>query len=703
MNSRSQYSSFVFCRLAFRRQTLRTLLFTFLLTCFCHQVIAQQREPSAIEDLDAATAETMLGTYCAQCHGNGESEGDFELKDLMFESGNDSARQHWEAVGRAISDRDMPPEDAEQPTDVEREQILAWVKKAAAVPGKPPVVRRMNRVEYENTIRDLFEISRDAFANPDKILRIDEYFKPSSKKLPRYVFAVSHYAFPDRQRPELLEVSTPPPDLPAEHGFTNDVSSLQFSPLLAEKYIQLSREIVDSPTLRTVSGLWPMFVEPAGNATPEKLESAAASQLRKFLSRAFRRPASDEEVAEYLALFEREFDASGQYAAAMKSTIASILISPKFLFLYQNPEQDSWTESQRQSYFNASRLSYFLWASMPDEPLLEAAKRGEVYSAQQVRQQARRMMLDRRVKSLATDFGMQWLKVNRLPSSQPDPEKYVKFYGRKKQPIGIAMMIEQLLLFEAILVEDRSILDFVHADFAYMNRDLLMWYGYRPGEYLGFEPPHASPEDFFRIQFPQNHSRGGAITSGATLVLTSTSLRTSPVFRGVWIAETIFNKPPPPPPVNVPALEKIESGDSAKPLNVREKLAIHRDNPACNSCHAKIDPLGFGLEQFDPVGKIRRTYDNGERVESAGEIDGHKYQHAVGMKKLILAKKHLFVRAFVKHLLRYAVNRELTLADDEDIDHITESVLQGDCRFHSVVDHIISSKTFQADGSSSKK
>ena len=245
----------------------------------------------------------MLGTYCAQCHGNGESEGDFELKDLMFESGNDSARQHWEAVGRAISDRDMPPEDAEQPTDVEREQILAWVKKAAAVPGKPPVVRRMNRVEYENTIRDLFEISRDAFANPDKILRIDEYFKPSSKKLPRYVFAVSHYAFPDRQRPELLEVSTPPLDLPAEHGFTNDVSSLQFSPLLAEKYIQLSREIVDSPTLRTVSGLWPMFVEPAGNATPEKLESAAASQLRKFLSRAFRRPASDEEVAEYLALF----------------------------------------------------------------------------------------------------------------------------------------------------------------------------------------------------------------------------------------------------------------------------------------------------------------------------------------------------------------------------------------------------------------
>ena len=671
------------------------LLFTFVLHLFCQRSFAQQPVLSANKDLDTASVETMLKTYCSQCHGDRESEGGFELKNLVFDSSADSAKQHWEAVGRVIADREMPPEEVPQPTEDEREQILAWIKKSAVASKEYPVVRRMNRVEYENTIRDLFELSRDAFANPDKILRIDEYFEPSSKKLPRYVFAVSHYAFPDRQRPELLEVSNPPSDLPAEHGFTNDVSSLQFSPLLAEKYIQLSREVVNSPTLRTVSAAWSMFVKPAGSDTPEKLTSAVEARLRKFLSRAFRRPASDEEVAQYLALFKREFEASGQYAAAMKSTIASILISPNFLFLYQKPEQDSYTEAQRQSYLNASRLSYFLWATMPDERLLEAARRGEIHSAKQVQQQARRMMLDKRIKSLATDFGMQWLKVNRLSSSQPDPQKYLAFYGRKKQPIGIAMMIEQLLLFEAILVENRSILDFVHADFAYMNRDLLLWYGYLPEEYIGFDPPNASAEDFFRIQFPESHPRGGAIASGATLVLTSTSVRTSPVFRGAWIAETIFNRPPPPPPADVPALEKIKPDDSGKPINVREKLAIHRDNPACNSCHSKIDPLGFGLEQFDPVGRLRKTYDNGDRIDSSGEVEGFEYQHVVGMKKLIIAHKHLFVRAFVKHLLRYAVSRELTLADDEDIDQITKLVLQGDCRFHSVVDRVVGSETFR--------
>lgn len=678
-------------------------MLTFLLTIVCQQALAQQPAATATDDQSADAAKSMLKTYCAQCHGGGQAQGDFELKELTFESFDDSARQHWEQVGQAIADRDMPPEEEPQPSEVEREQILDWIKKSAAVPEKHQVVRRMNRVEYENTIRDLFDISRDAFANPNKILRIDEYFKPSSKNLPRYVFAVSHYAFPDRQRPELLEVSTPPLDLPAEHGFTNDVTALQFPPMLAEKYVQLSKEIVASPTLRSVSGVWPLFVKPAGTNSAEELKAAARLRLRVFLSRAFRRPASEKEVAQYLALFEREFESSGQFTAAMKSTIAALLISPNFLFLHQSPDQESLTETQRQSYLNASRLSYFLWASMPDDLLLEAARRGELHSPQQLQQHARRMMLDKRVKSLATDFGMQWLKVNRLSSSQPDPQKYKYFYARLKQPIGIAMMIEQLLLFEAILVEDRSILDFVSADFAYMNRDLLHWYGYPPEEYLGYEPPKASPEDFFRIQFPKDHVRGGVITSGATGVLTSTSVRTSPVFRGVWIAETIFNKTPPPPPADVPALEKIETSASGKPLSVRQKLAIHRDDPACSSCHAKIDPLGFGLEQFDPVGKLRRKYENGERIDSAGEIDGQPFQHAVGMKKLIIARKHLFVRAFVKHLLRYAVSRELTLADDEEIDQITDLVLKSDCRFHSVVDHIVSSKTFRAARSSSGK
>jgi len=540
----------------------------------------------------------------------------------------------------------------------------------------------MNQVEFENTIRDLLKLERDAFSNPNKILKIDEYFKPEKKHMPRYVFAVSHFAFPDLQRPELAEVTTPPVDLPAEHGFTNDAKTLQFTPLLFEKYVQLGREIVASPTLPIISRSWEsLFI---------------AAWLSTFLPRAFRRKVTEQEVTAFSKVFTEHFAQSNSFTEAMQATVASILVSPDFLFLFQASHPDLSPEQQK-SFVNASKLSYFLWATMPDDILLESARQGELVTKAQVLKQARRMMLDKKVKSLATDFGMQWLKVNRLSSSLPDEDKFADFYIRKKQPIGVSMAIEQLLLFEAILVEDRSILDFIHTDFAYLNRDLLFWYGYKPENYVNFNPSNKSPENFYRIFLPKDHPRGGAITSGSTLVLTSTSVRSSPVFRGAWIAEAIFNQPPPPPPPNVPALDDIKADETGKNLNPRQKLAVHRDDPNCSSCHSRIDPLGFGLEQFDAVGKMRNNYDNGDRVDSSGEIGEDKFEHAFGLKRAILEKKEVFIQAFVEHLLRYAVNRKLTFADRDSVDQIVESVLENDARFHSVVESIVVSSVFLGD------
>ena len=664
-----------------------------------HQVAKQQN--SATPSLTPAdSARPLIENYCAKCHTGDQPEGEFLLAELDGDKLDSQVAKRWEEVANALQDDYMPPAEAPQPTDAEKRQVIEWVKSNVTNKTEHSLLRRMNQVEYENTIRDLFALGRDGFSNPNKILKIDEYFQPEKKQMPRYVFAISHYAFPDRQRPELLEVTAPPIDLPAEHGYTNDSKSLQFTSLLLQKYVRLGHEIVASPTMPAIAETWkPLFVatdhelEREGSTRQAVAVELATERLASFLVRAFRRRVSDDEVAAFVSVFAENFSENDSFTKSMQATVAAVLVSPDFLFLFQTPEQEL-SADQRRSFVNASRLSYFLWASMPDETLLELANSGDLVTKEQMLQQARRMMLDKKAKSLATDFGMQWLKVNRLLSSFPDKDKFPEFYERKKQPIGVAMAIEQLLLFETIMIEDRSILDFVNADFTYVNRDLLYWYGYGPENYVGFMPKLIAPYDFFRIKLRKDHNRGGVVTSGATLVLTSTSTRTSPVFRGAWISETIFNRPPPPPPADVPALEKIETDATGQILSVREKLAIHRQDPNCSSCHARIDPLGFGLEEFDAVGKLRGIYENGESIDSHSEFEGERFADALGLKRMILDKQDLFVKAFVEHLLRYAINRELTLADDAEVERITQAVIADNCRFHAVIEHLVTSPIF---------
>jgi hypothetical protein len=640
-------------------------------------------------------AVNLLEKYCAECHRGDDAKGEFSLAELHGQN-SASLLDRWEQIAKSL-DGYMPPEDSPQPTVREKQQLLRWIENRTTRP-EPGSVRRMNRVEYENTIRDLFELSREAFSNPDKIVMQDDYFRPDRKRMPRYVFAASHFSHKGLNRPELLHVGNPPIDLPAEHGFTNDVDALQFSPVLAEKYFELSEEIVNSPTLPVISSVYDSLFafDRDEKATGRGRADEARSRLKKFLPRAFRRPVNNVEVERFVKVFEDQREDSGSFEIAMKRTIAAILISPDFLFLFRNPEEFC-SPNQRISILNASRLSYFLWASMPDHELLEMANAGELVTGEQLQRQAERMLLDRKVKSLATDFGMQWLKVNRLFTSQPDIEEYAEFYRRKGQPISVAMMIEQMLFFETVLVEDLSITEFVHSDFAYLNRDLMFWYGYGPDHYVGFTPDRLDREDFFRIRLPKSDGRGGVITAGSTLVLTSTSLRTSPVFRGAWVAETIFNRPPPPPPPNVPALEKPGNETTKSEPSIRQRLDIHRKNPNCYSCHAKIDPLGFGLEQFDAVGRLRQVHENGERVDSSGKLDGHEFEDAYTFKQTILrAKKDRFTRAFVEHLLRYAINRKLTLADAESVKAIVDEARKEDFRFQSVVAGIVASDVFRA-------
>lgn len=330
---------------------------------------------------------------------------------------------------------------------------------------------------------------------------------------------------------------------------------------------------------------------------------------------------------------------------------------------------------------------------MPDDELFRAAKEQRLSTAEEVSRQVKRMMLDQKIKSLCTDFGMQWLKIKKVLSAVPDRDLFPQYYKRKIWSPGHSMIIEQLLLFETILVEDRSILEFVHADYGYLNRQLMDWYGIPPEDVLAYRPQYVDYEDFFRIKWPSSH-RGGAITSGAMLLSTSTPVRTSPVYRGNWILNVILNDPPPPPPAAVPAIDEKDAKKN-RHLNIREKLEMHKLDSACASCHDRIDPVGFPLERYDPVGRWRNRYANGERIDTNGRIVGKDFDGGARLKLILARERVTFVRAFVKHVMRYALGRDLHFTDEPAITTITNRVIKQNCRFSAVIREIVLSRPFR--------
>lgn len=289
---------------------------------------------------------------------------------------------------------------------------------------------------------------------------------------------------------------------------------------------------------------------------------------------------------------------------------------------------------------------------------------------------------------------MQWLKVNKVASVRPDRNLFPEYYilQDKRPPVALSMMIEQLLLFETILIEDRSILDFLNADFAYLNRQLMDWYQLNPKQILNYTPEKDSFEDFFRVRWPVGH-RGGVITSGATMMATSTTKRTSPVYRGAWIMDVIFNSPPPAPPANIPTLD--ETPATHEGLSVRQRLEKHREQPACAACHDQIDPLGFALENFDPVGRWRKTYNNGKPVDASTAFLDNQFSGAATLKNMIRREQKRFVRAFVGHVMKYALGRELHFSDEPEIRRIADEVIARECRIHFLIEEIVMSQAFR--------
>jgi hypothetical protein len=370
---------------------------------------------------------------------------------------------------------------------------------------------------------------------------------------------------------------------------------------------------------------------------------------------------------------------SGQWEAGAQAMIAVVLASPKFIFRGEQDVKPTATEAHPISEFAlASRLSYFLWGSMPDDELFQLAYAGKLSA--NLEAQARRLLKDPRAQYLTQGFGIQWLQLRQLSAVSPDPSLYPKF----SEAVRTSMMKETELFFAEVVREDRDVLDFIDGNFTYVDRTLAAFYGLKADF-----PRTRDRGEFVRVTLPKGE-RGGILTHASILTTTSNPTRTSPVKRGKWILEQILGTPPPPAPPSVPTLE----GQQLKG-NLRQRMEQHRLDPACSSCHSRMDAIGFAFEKFDGVGLLR-TMDEGTPIDPAGKLsDGRTFSGASELKQILRKDREKFVRNLSTKLLTYGLGRGLDYYDGPAVDKITDSAIQSGNRFSSVVLGVVMSDPFR--------
>jgi mono/diheme cytochrome c family protein len=437
----------------------------------------------------------------------------------------------------------------------------------------------------------------------------------------------------------------------------------------------------DTPSRRRIFMCRP--TAPSRRSSPETRASedgCATRIVRTLARRAFRRPATDAGLQPLLDIYrsgrERE-----DFDGGIELALRRILVSPEFLFRI---ERDPANVAPGAPYALgdlelASRLSFFLWSSIPDDELLSAAERGKLKDPAALAQQVKRMLVDPRSTSLVTNFAGQWLYLRNMRTHAPDPSAFPDFDDNLRE----GFQRETELFIEALLRDDRSILDLLTANFTFLNERLARHYGI-----AGIYGSH-----FRRVTFDDD-SRGGLLGQGSVLTVTSYPTRTSPVLRGKWLLENILGTPPPPPPPNVPALK--DTGESGKPASVRERMEVHRKNPVCASCHARMDPLGFALENFDGVGRWRTTDEGDTSIDASGVLpDGTTFQGVAGLRKALLAHRDEFASTVAEKLLTYALGRGLEYYDQPAVRRIVKDAAADDYRWSSVILGVVKSAPFQ--------
>ena len=650
----------------------------------------------------------MLGEHCVKCHGGDETEGDVDLKQWRADSLSGDV-ELLQSVIDVLDLQEMPPEDQPQPSAKKRKDTVnalklifhASVAKRKAFKSTP--VRRMNRFQYSNAITDLFDMKCAVFTLPERMLREHKgYFKPETGKMDDTV-AVGSRPLGKSQLIEkrLAGVAPFPQDLRAEHGFDNRGDHLSMSPLLMQSFLSLGQSITESPDFgQRQVGIWQTFFEPprdfAATATDQRAKLVEI-RLEPFLTRAFRSPVEDDVLQRYVDYAVSELDSGVSFTDTMKSVAGATISSPKFLYLYDGiSDPDADADGSTRNIELASRLSFFLWGGLPDEELLRLAVAGKLTDRGVLDAQVDRMLKSKKLKRFCDSFPAQWLQLERIVSSIPDREKFPSFYYSKFRN-SMHMMVEPLLLFETVLIENLPITQLIDSNFTYRSKRLTSVYGDLGG--ADVEPMIRGGGVgvlTFNREPVTDRRNGGVITNAAVMTMTSGSNRTQPITRGAWIAGVIFNNPPKPPPADVPALDENPASEEAH-LTLRERLTMHRERSDCKGCHEQIDPLGFALENYDPIGRWRDKYENERDIDTAGTLfRKHRFKDVVEFKDAILAEKGRFARGLAGHLLSFALARELGAADQVALNKIVEATAADDYRMQTLIKQVIFSEPFQA-------
>jgi mono/diheme cytochrome c family protein len=430
----------------------------------------------------------------------------------------------------------------------------------------------------------------------------------------------------------------------------------------------------DTPTRRRL-----FVVQPTG---PSDEDAAARKILASLLRRAYRRPITDRDVQGVFDLYKKartEATTDG-FNAGIEMALSAVLVSPEFLFrVEQDPPGLAPNTPYRITDLQlASRLSFFLWSSIPDDELLDVAAAGKLHDPAVLERQVKRMLADSRSRALVTNFAAQWLRLRNLDSITPDMRVFPDFDDNLRQ----AMREETELFFESILREDRSALDLLRANYTYVNERLAKHYGI----------PHVYGSRFRRIELDEDSGRGGLLRQASILMVTSYATRTSPVIRGKFVLDSLLGLPPPPPLPDVPAL-KDNTVDGN--LTVRKRLAEHRTNAVCASCHNLMDPIGLSMEKFDAIGR-RRNSEAGIPIDASGGLpDGSRFEDLAGLEKALLSRPDIFVGTFAEKLLTYALGRGVEYYDAPAIRAIVRDSRAHDYRVSSLVLGIVKSAPFQ--------
>ena len=576
----------------------------------------------------------VLETHCFSCHDD-TAKGGVNLEALSKEDAFWREPKTWEKTLNAVRDASMPPAKNEQPRPEERLLVSAWL--TAALDNPDPtrvpsdvgrnVLRRLSRLEYNNTVRDLLGIE--------------------SRPADRF-----------------------PPDAGGGGGFDNNASTLFVPPILMEKYLTAATDIVAEARPELIFHVRP------GEAKDAR--TAARENLTWLATRAFRRPVAEDEIGSLLALFDSTMRQGAKWDEAMRQGVRVLLISPSFLF--RTEEDRPGLAPQRVSDWElASRLSYFLWSTMPDDPLLALAREGKLADPAVFEAQVRRMLADPRARTLAENFASQWLRTRELQTSvHPANDTFPEFTPALRD----AMAEEPLAFFHALLREDRPLTECLDADYTFVNAELAGFYGLDGVKGDGFQ----------RVTLT-DRNRGGVVTMAGVLTLTSYPRRSSPVLRGKWMMEQILGSPPPPaPPMikNVPTSDKERNG-----LTFRQQLEVHRNRPECASCHKTMDQLGFGLENFNPVGTWRTSV-AAVPVDSSGELpDGSKFTGPAELKRLLTGRRDEFTRNVTERMFSYALGRGVEQTDWLAIRQIARAVANDGYKSQRLVLEIARSLPFQ--------